>query len=234
MGAFQNIAFEHSRPGLKGSARTHAVRRLASSRMRHETVLAAASKQRREHVWVDVMRPRHSTRLQASTTIDLSDSVPTPLKELSPHPIAKVLHELWRMTRPLTIPAEVGLALGGSLLAAKTLTCLSQPLVWLVAFFSAVTGAGSMVINDYFDHRAGVDHLKPKPLTVGTVHPEQVGHSSNTMNLHSSAPDPPSSNHPTPTHENSGLKFPRSRSRSSVWRGFSGGGKRRGGLGVGE
>ena len=100
--------------------------------------------------------------------------MPTPLQKLSGHPVTKVLRELWRMTRPLTIPAEVGLALGGSLLAAKAWACLTQPLVWLVAFFSAVTGAGSMVINDYFDHRAGVDRLKPKPLTVGTVHPEQA------------------------------------------------------------
>jgi len=117
---------------------------------------------------------RARTRLQASTTLELGDDVPTPLQKLSGHPVTKVLCELWRMTRPLTIPAEVGLALGGSLLAAKAAACLAQPLVWLVAFFSAVTGAGSMVINDYFDHRAGVDRQKPKPLTVGTVHPEQA------------------------------------------------------------
>jgi 1,4-dihydroxy-2-naphthoate octaprenyltransferase len=51
---------------------------------------------------------------------------------------------------------------------------LTLPLVWLVALLSMATGAGSMVINDYFDHRAGVDCLKPKPLSIGTVHPEQV------------------------------------------------------------
>ena len=101
---------------------------------------------------------------------------PVPLRHLSaPYPFTLVLRELFGMTRPLTIPGEVGLALAGSLLATQSLSCLSSPLVWFVAFFSALTGAGSMLINDYFDFRAGVDQQKPKkPLTRGTVHPEQA------------------------------------------------------------
>ena len=112
----------------------------------------------------------------ASTTLDLGDNAPVPLHKLTdPHPLTVVLRELYRMTRPLTIPGEIGLALGGSLLAAPCTSTLTLPLVWLVAFFSAATGAGSMVINDYFDFRAGADRLKSKkPLTRGTVHPEQA------------------------------------------------------------
>jgi len=126
-------------------------------------------------------RPAHarlsSSRrmVSSSTTLDFDDRIPVPLRKLSdPHPLTVVLRELYRMTRPLTIPGEIGLAVGGSLLAAPHLSTLGLPLVWLVALFSGATGAGSMVINDYFDFRAGVDYLKPKPLTLGTVHPEQA------------------------------------------------------------
>ena len=118
------------------------------------------------------------TRLDVSTTtlFQTEFPAPVPLRHLSaPYPFTLVLRELFGMTRPLTIPGEVGLALAGSLLATQSLSCLSSPPVWLVALFSALTGAGSMLINDYFDFRAGVDQQKPKkPLTRGTVHPEQA------------------------------------------------------------
>ena len=117
------------------------------------------------------------TGLDVSTTtlFQTEFPAPVPLRHLSaPYPFTLVLRELFGMTRPLTIPGEVGLALAGSLLVTQSLSCLSSPLVWLVALFSALTGAGSMLINDYFDFRAGVDQQKPKPLTKGTVHPEQA------------------------------------------------------------
>jgi hypothetical protein len=57
-----------------------------------------------------------------STTLNLEDKIPVPLKKLSdPHPLSIVFRELFRMTRPLTIPGEIGLAIAGSLLAAPSL-----------------------------------------------------------------------------------------------------------------
>lgn len=116
-------------------------------------------------------KTREGSLLSASTT----RNQPIPIPRLSdPHPHLVTLRELIRMTRPSCIPGELGLAFMGSLLAAGSFACFSMPQVWLVALFSAATGAFSMVINDYFDFRSGADALKPKPLTLGTVHPEQA------------------------------------------------------------
>ncbi|EKX47689.1 hypothetical protein GUITHDRAFT_49490, partial [Guillardia theta CCMP2712] len=79
-----------------------------------------------------------------------------------------------KMTRPQNIPAELGLSLAGSLFASRSLACLADPLVWLVALFSASVGVGSMLINDYFDYRSGADAYKSNPMAEGTVHPEQA------------------------------------------------------------
>eukprot|EP00960_Hanusia_phi_P030580 748716-Hanusia_phi.AAC.1 len=87
---------------------------------------------------------------------------------------SRALRDLVKMTRPQNIPAELGLSLAGSLFASRSLACLTDPLVWLVALFSASVGVGSMLINDYFDYRSGADAYKQNPIAVGTVHPEQA------------------------------------------------------------
>jgi hypothetical protein len=108
---------------------------------------------------------------------------------LLPCRLQATLNKSLENSNPETYAGEVGLALGGSLLATKSVACLFCPLVWLglvllhitcvhfhasykarhsevdalyacaladaVACFSAITGAGSMLINDYFDYRAG-------------------------------------------------------------------------------
>mmetsp|Transcript_31940 Transcript_31940/g.49897 ORF Transcript_31940/g.49897 Transcript_31940/m.49897 type:complete len:355 (-) Transcript_31940:1577-2641(-) len=85
-----------------------------------------------------------------------------------------VWRHLFHMTRPKAIPGEIALSLVGSWLAVHSVSGLLTPMVWLVAMASVVTGMASMVVNDYFDYKAGVDSLKPKPLVLGTVEPEQA------------------------------------------------------------
>jgi len=87
------------------------------------------------------------------------------------------LRGLMEMMRPESVPAEFLVTLGGSLAAARGLSALACPAAWGIAVLTTTVGLASMICNDYWDYRAGVDtseFKRHKVLVRGLVHPEQA------------------------------------------------------------
>eukprot|EP00897_Mesotaenium_endlicherianum_P000115 jgi/Mesen1/10103/ME000748S09283 len=84
---------------------------------------------------------------------------------------------LLAMARPHNFAPSVVLVLLGAWLAAgKRAAVLTRPVVWLVAALSGVIALTSMIANDVFDFRSGVDSVNGpnKPLVTGDVHPDDA------------------------------------------------------------
>ena len=86
---------------------------------------------------------------------------------------------LIRMARPNTIPMGSGLVLLGAFGARATMRSPSAVVgrIGLGALLTIIVTTGSMLINDYHDHKLGVDNQQTKPgrpLVTGEVRPDSV------------------------------------------------------------
>lgn len=94
------------------------------------------------------------------------------------------LNNIFKMTRPESIPFEFMLPITGSYIVSNNLNILANPTVYLVAILSVIIGSNSMIINDYFDYKNGVDiNKKNKILNKGHITTEEVIYISNLLNL---------------------------------------------------
>ncbi len=94
------------------------------------------------------------------------------------------LNNIFKMTRPESIPFEFMLPITGSYIVSNNLNILANPTVYLVAILSVIIGSNSMIINDYFDYKNGVDiNKKKKILNKGYITTEEVIYISNLFNL---------------------------------------------------
>ena len=68
--------------------------------------------------------------------------------------------------RPVNVLPSILLVVVGALSAAKHWSILLNPTVWAMAFVSCGIAVSSVVVNDYFDFRLGVDSMNApeKPL----------------------------------------------------------------------
>ena len=75
------------------------------------------------------------------------------------------LPRLWSMARPNTLPLGTGLVAVGAFGARRTAGATGGVggRLCLSALLTAITTSGSMLINDYHDHKHGVDNEKTKP-----------------------------------------------------------------------
>lgn len=71
------------------------------------------------------------------------------------------------MARLVNVAPSFMLVLVGAFGAVKSWTVLLQPTVWVMAIISTAIAISSVVVNDYFDFRLGVDEInapdKPIP-----------------------------------------------------------------------
>jgi geranylgeranylglycerol-phosphate geranylgeranyltransferase len=89
-----------------------------------------------------------------------------------------------KLTRPNAILYEFGLPVTGSYLISNNINILYNPTVILLGFISILIGSNSMVINDYYDYKNGVDsEKKNKILNLGYLTSEQVLHFSYLLNI---------------------------------------------------
>lgn len=91
------------------------------------------------------------------------------------------LPALLRMARPNTIPMGAGLVGLGGYGARRVADAIAPRLVaarlLLSVLLTVIVTSGSMLINDYYDHRGGVDTAQTKPgrpLVTGEVRPDSV------------------------------------------------------------
>lgn len=72
-----------------------------------------------------------------------------------------------KMARLVNVAPSFMLVLVGAFAAVKSWTVLLQPTVWVMAIISTAIAISSVVVNDYFDFRMGVDEInapeKPIP-----------------------------------------------------------------------
>lgn len=72
-----------------------------------------------------------------------------------------------RMARLVNVAPSFMLVLVGAFGAVKSWTVLLQPTVWVMAIISTAIAISSVVVNDYFDFRLGIDEInapdKPIP-----------------------------------------------------------------------
>ena len=89
-----------------------------------------------------------------------------------------------KLTRPNAILYEFGLPVTGSYLISNNINIFYNPTVILLGFISVLIGSNSMVINDYYDYKNGVDsEKKNKILNLGYLSSEQVLHFSYLLNI---------------------------------------------------
>lgn len=89
-----------------------------------------------------------------------------------------------KLTRPNAILYEFGLPVTGSYLISNNINIFYNPTVILLGFISVLIGSNSMVINDYYDYKNGVDsEKKNKILNLGYLTSEQVLHFSYLLNI---------------------------------------------------
>jgi geranylgeranylglycerol-phosphate geranylgeranyltransferase len=89
-----------------------------------------------------------------------------------------------KLTRPNAILYEFGLPVTGSYLISNNINIFFNPTVILLGFISILIGSNSMVINDYYDYKNGVDsEKKNKILNLGYLTSEQVLHFSYLLNI---------------------------------------------------
>ena len=89
-----------------------------------------------------------------------------------------------KLTRPNAILYEFGLPVTGSYLISNNINIFFNPTVILLGFISVLIGSNSMVINDYYDFKNGVDSTKKnKVLNIGYLTSEQVLHFSYLLNI---------------------------------------------------
>tara|TARA_Y100000389_G_scaffold133164_1_gene130636 strand:- start:6952 stop:7818 length:867 start_codon:yes stop_codon:yes gene_type:complete len=89
-----------------------------------------------------------------------------------------------KLTRPNAILYEFGLPVTGSYLISNNINIFFNPTVILLGFISILIGSNSMVINDYYDYKNGVDsEKKNKILILGYLTSEQVLHFSYLLNI---------------------------------------------------
>lgn len=89
-----------------------------------------------------------------------------------------------KLTRPNAILYEFGLPVTGSYLISNNINIIYNPTVILLGFISVLIGSNSMVINDYYDYKNGVDsEKKNKILNLGYLTSEQVLHFSYLLNI---------------------------------------------------
>jgi 4-hydroxybenzoate polyprenyltransferase len=82
------------------------------------------------------------------------------------------------MARPVNVLPSLLLVLVGALSAARHWNVLLMPTVWAMTFVSAGIAVSSVVVNDYFDFRLGVDVVnapeKPLPRCVPASLPARI------------------------------------------------------------
>jgi len=136
----------------------------------------------------DVLAARRNTaqrRTAQRRTSDAKMSVAQPLDTASPPNLREQVPGLLRMARLNTIPMGAGLVALGACGARHTaphveggapLAVLAARLT-LSAVLTVLVTTGSMLINDYHDHKLGVDNAQTKPgrpLVTGAVLPDTV------------------------------------------------------------
>lgn len=94
------------------------------------------------------------------------------------------VNNIFKMTRPESIPFEFMLPITGSYIVSNNLNIFTNPTLYLVAILSVIIGSNSMIINDYFDYKNGIDiNKKNKILNKGYITTEEVIYISNLLNL---------------------------------------------------
>lgn len=78
------------------------------------------------------------------------------------------------MARPVNVVPSFLLVVVGALCATRHCGALLNPTVWAMAFVSCGIAVSSVVVNDYFDFRLGVDTVNApeKPLPSGKITPD--------------------------------------------------------------
>ena len=66
------------------------------------------------------------------------------------------VNNIFKMTRPESIPFEFMLPITGSYIVSNNLNIFTNPTLYLVAILSVIIGSNSMIINDYFDYKNGI------------------------------------------------------------------------------
>ena len=99
--------------------------------------------------------------------------------EVEPNVLRSEIPALWQMSRPNTIPLGAGLVIAGAFGAREAASVAILPYGRLVlgTLLTIIVTSGSMLINDYYDHKLGVDNevTKPgRPLVTGEVRPDAV------------------------------------------------------------
>jgi hypothetical protein len=78
------------------------------------------------------------------------------------------------MARLVNVLPSILLVLVGAACAAQSVAALAVPRVWAIALASAAISVSSVVVNDYFDFKAGVDVAnapeKPLPRSAAPLH----------------------------------------------------------------